>query len=159
MRNQCAREDPPMKSEPTNPSQLMLENQICFPLYSAANAMVRAYRPLLDALDITYLQYIVLMVLWQEPSLNVKELGQRLRLDSGTLTPLLKRLEGKGFVTRSRSDKDERVRIITITRAGKALQKKAADIPMQLACTIGLPAAKGRELKKLCQQLLDALDD
>ena len=148
-----------MKSEPTNPSQLLLENQICFPLYSAANAMVRAYRPLLDALDITYLQYIVLMVLWQEPSLNVKELGQRLRLDSGTLTPLLKRLENKGFVTRSRSDQDERVRIITITKGGKALQKKAADIPMQLACTIGLPAAKGRELKKLCQQLLDALDD
>ena len=159
MHNQFAREDPPMKPEPTNPAQLTLENQICFPLYSAANAMVRAYRPLLDALDITYLQYIVLMVLWQEPSLNVKELGQRLRLDSGTLTPLLKRLENKGFVTRSRSDQDERVRIITITRAGKALQKKAADIPMQLACTIGLPAAKGRELKKLCQQLLDALDD
>ena len=148
-----------MKPAAADSDQLLLENQICFPLYSAANAVVRAYRPLLDALDITYLQYIVLMVLWQETSLNVKQLGQRLNLDSGTLTPLLKRLEGKGLVTRSRSDQDERVRIITITREGMGLQKRAADIPLQLACTAGLSAAKGRELKKLCQQLLDALED
>ena len=148
-----------MKPTAANSDMLLLENQICFPLYSAANAVVRAYRPLLDALDITYLQYIVLMVLWQENSQNVKQLGQHLNLDSGTLTPLLKRLEGKGLVTRSRSDLDERVRIITITKEGMALQKRAADIPLQLACTAGLSVAKGRELKKLCQQLLDALED
>ena len=146
-----------MKANVSRSPQLLLENQICFPLYSAANAVVRAYRPFLDELGITYLQYIVLMVLWQESSLNVKELGQRLSLDSGTLTPLLKRLESKGFVERKRSDLDERVRIITITKQGMGLKKRARDIPQELACTIGLPAAQGRELKKLCEQLLEAL--
>ena len=148
-----------MKSDADKIPQLLFENQICFPLYSAANAVVRAYRPLLTELDITYLQYIVLMVLWQESSLNVKELGQRLNLDSGTLTPLLKRLESKGLVERMRSAQDERVRVITITKEGMGLKAKARDIPHKLACSIGLPAAKAKELKKLCQQLLEALDD
>jgi DNA-binding MarR family transcriptional regulator len=147
-----------MTSDAANPPQLLLENQVCFPLYSAANAVVRAYRPLLDELDITYLQYMVLMVLWRESSLNVKELGQSLRLDSGTLTPLLKRLESKGFVTRSRSEQDERVRIITITQQGMALKQKASDIPLKLSCALGLPAAKGKQLKKLCEELLEALE-
>ncbi len=146
-----------MKSDADNASQLF-DKQICFPLYSAANAVVRAYRPLLQELDITYLQYMVLMLLWEESKLNVKELGQRLRLDSGTLTPLLKRLERKGLVGRSRSQLDERVRIISITRRGLALKAKAREIPEKLACTIGLPKAKGREFKKLCEQLLAALD-
>ena len=148
-----------MKAQSTDLPQLLFENQICFPLYSAANAVVRAYRPLLDELDITYLQYIVLMVLWQERSLNVKALGERLSLDSGTLTPLLKRLESKGFVERKRSEQDERVRIITITKRGLGLKEKARGIPMQLASNIGLPAARANELKKLCEQLLEALDD
>lgn len=139
--------------------QLLFENQICFPLYSAANAVVRAYRPLLESLDLTYLQYMVLMLLWQERRLNVGELGDRLHLDSGTLTPLLKRLESKGFVTRSRSKEDERVRVIAITRKGMALQDRARDIPLELACTVGLPEARGRELKELCQQILDALEN
>jgi len=147
-----------MTSDAANPPQLLLENQVCFPLYSAANAVVRAYRPLLDELDITYLQYMVLMVLWRESSLSVKELGQSLRLDSGTLTPLLKRLESKGFVTRSRSEQDERVRIITITQQGMALKQKASDIPLKLSCALGLPAAKGKQLKKLCEELLEALE-
>ena len=147
-----------MKPDPVNPAQ-MFDNQICFPLYSAANAMVRAYRPLLKELDITYLQYMVLMLLWEESQLNVKELGQRLRLDSGTLTPLLKRLEQKGFVTRSRSDLDERVRIISITKAGRALKARARDIPEKLACTIGLSKSKGKEFKQMCEQLLAALDN
>ena len=131
--------------------QLLFDNQICFPLYSAANAVVRAYRPLLAELDITYLQYKVLMLLWQDSQLNVKELGERLRLDSGTLTPLLKCLEGKGLFARSRSQVDERVRIISITPKGLTLKDKARDIPTQLACTIGLPKAQGREFKKLCE--------
>jgi DNA-binding MarR family transcriptional regulator len=147
-----------MTSPSKDAPQLLIENQICFPLYSAANAVVRAYRPFLDELGITYLQYIVLMVLWQESSLNVKELGQRLRLDSGTLTPLLKRLEKKGLVERRRSDQDERLRIITITREGLRLKAKSVDIPQKLACTIGLSQAQGQELKKLCEQLLEALD-
>jgi len=147
-----------MKADNTNTPQLLFENQVCFPLYSAANALVRAYRPFLYELDITYLQYMVLMLLWQESRLNVKELGQRLRLDSGTLTPLLKRLESKGLVERKRSAEDERVRIITITKQGMSLRDKARDIPGKLACTIDLPTGQGRELKKLCEQLLEALD-
>ncbi len=147
-----------MASTSKSAPQLLFDKQICFPLYSAANAMVRAYRPLLAELDITYLQYMVLMLLWQEPQLNVKELGQRLRLDSGTLTPLLKRLEGKGLVARSRSQVDERVRIISITRQGLALKAKAEGIPAELACTIGLGRAKGKELKALCEQLLAAIE-
>ena len=148
-----------MSAESVDAPQLLFENQICFPLHSASNAVVRAYRPLLDELDLTYLQYIVLMVLWEDRSLNVKELGQRLDLDSGTLTPLLKRLDSKGLVERARSSEDERVRVITVTRKGLALKKKANDIPLKLACTIGMPAEQGRELKKLCEQLLAALSD
>ncbi len=148
-----------MKPDANIAPQLMFENQICFPLYSAANAVVRAYRPMLADLDITYLQYMVLMVLWQKHSLNVKELGEQLRLDSGTLTPLLKRLESKGFVERKRGAQDERMRIITITRKGLGLKKRAEDIPQRLACTIGLPAKQGRELKALCEQLLGSLEN
>ena len=147
-----------MTSASSNDPKLLFNNQICFPLYSAANAVVRAYRPLLKELDITYLQYMVLMLLWQESSLNVKALGERLRLDSGTLTPLLKRLESKGLVTRSRSQVDERVRIISITKQGLALKDKARDIPTKLACTIGLSKAQGKEFKALCEQLLAVLD-
>ena len=148
-----------MKPDSAEIPQLQFENQICFPLYSAANAVVRAYRPLLDELDITYLQYIVLMVLWEDNSLSVKELGERLRLDSGTLTPLLKRLEGKSLVERKRGEQDERVRIITLTDKGLRLREKARDIPLQLACTIGLAPDRAKELKQLCEQLLTALDD
>ena len=137
--------------------QLLLENQFCFPLYSAANAVVRAYRPLLEKLDLTYLQYMVLMVLWEESSLNVKELGERLALDSGTLTPLLKRLEAKGLVERRRSEEDERARIITLTRRGRALKAKAVDIPRELVCTAGLSPAQGLQLKQLCNELIEAL--
>ena len=147
-----------MASASKSAPQLLFENQVCFPLYSAANAVVRAYRPLLKELDLTYLQYMVLMLLWQESKLNVKELGDRLRLDSGTLTPLLKRLEGKGLVARSRSQLDERVRIISITRQGAALKKKAQDIPTRLACTIGLSKAQGKQFKTMCEQLLAAIE-
>lgn len=138
--------------------QLLLENQLCFPLYSASNAVVRAYRPLLDKLDITYLQYIVLMVLWEETSVSVKELGLRLRLDSGTLTPLLKRLEGKGLVDRTRCVDDERVRIITITAQGEALKTQAANIPQTLASASKLSRAHQLELKTLCEQVLESID-
>ena len=146
-----------MPSVSKNAPQLLLENQICFPLYSAANAVVRAYRPLLQELDITYLQYMVMMLLWQKHSLNVKELGQRLHLDSGTLTPLLKRLEIKGLVTRNRGKTDERVRIIKITTQGLALQQKAQDIPGKLANAVGLSKAQAKQLKALCEQLIPAM--
>lgn len=109
--------------------QLKLENQLCFPLYAAAKEVVRQYKPVLDELDLTYTQYITMMVLWEKESLNVKELGSMLYLDSGTLTPLLKKLEAKGYVTRSRCKEDERNLIISITEKGDALKKRAANIP------------------------------
>lgn len=147
-----------MKPEDASPPQLQIDNQVCFPLYSAANAVTRAYRPLLSKLDLTYLQYIVMMVLWQERRLNVKELGKRLRLDSGTLTPLLKRLESKELLERRRSDKDERVRIITISQKGMELRNQACDIPEQLSCKVALSVEQLLNLKQLCEQLLSSLD-
>ena len=95
--------------------KIKLENQICFPLYSAANAVVRSYRPLLEKLDLTYLQYLTMMVLWSHDGINVKALGQNLHLDSGTLTPMLKRLEAKGLLIRKRGISDERVREVFLT--------------------------------------------
>ena len=136
---------------------LVLDKQICFPLYSAANAVVRAYRPLLAAIDLTYPQYLVMLVLWQHPSLNVTELGQKLRLDSGTLTPLLKRLEAKDLVIRARSSEDERVRIISLTKQGRALKKKAQSVPERFSCEVNMPPEQALQLKSLCQQLLELL--
>ena len=109
--------------------QLKLENQLCFPLYAAAKEVVRKYKPLLDELDLTYTQYIAMMVLWESESMNVKELGSKLYLDSGTLTPLLKKLESKGYITRCRCKEDERNLIIRITEKGDSLKEKAAHIP------------------------------
>jgi DNA-binding MarR family transcriptional regulator len=136
---------------------LLFDNQVCFPLYSAANAMVRAYRPLLRELDLTYLQYMTLMLLWEQPQMTVKEFGARLDLDSGTLTPLLKRLEAKGLVTRERDKLDERIRVIKITAQGKALRRKAEGIPAQLACNIGLDKKEAVQIKQMCQRLLQSL--
>lgn len=114
--------------------QLKLENQLCFPLYAAAKEVVRKYKPYLDELDLTYTQYITMMALWEKESMNVKELGSMLYLDSGTLTPLLKKLEQKGYVTRCRCKEDERNLIISITEKGDALKEKAASIPSELTC-------------------------
>ena len=112
--------------------QLKLEKQLCFPLYAAAKEVVRKYKPYLDELDLTYTQYITMMVLWEKESLNVKELGSILYLDSGTLTPLLKKLEAKGYVSRQRCKEDERNLIICITEKGNALKEKAATIPSDM---------------------------
>ena len=112
--------------------QLKLENQLCFPLYAAAKEVVRKYKPLLDELDLTYTQYITMMVLWEKESMNVKELGSMLYLDSGTLTPLLKKLEAKGYISRLRCKEDERNLIISITEKGEALKEKAAKIPQEM---------------------------
>lgn len=139
-------------SQDTRPNPLALENQVCFSLYSAANAMVRAYRPLLEALDLTYSQYLAMLVLWQEPGISVKTLGEQLHLDSGTLTPLLKRLESKGLVTRGRSETDERVRVLQLTDAGRELQQQAQSIPMQMRCKLGGEPEEFIELKRLCDK-------
>ncbi|MCG7588348.1 MarR family winged helix-turn-helix transcriptional regulator [Photobacterium sp. OFAV2-7] len=137
---------------------IALENQVCFPLYSAANAVVRAYRPLLNALDLTYPQYLVMMVLWEHNGINVKELGAKLYLDSGTLTPLLKRLETKGLVVRTRGLEDERVRMISLSDEGVALKKKALGIPGEMACKVGGDIEELAQLKYLCEKLVKTLN-
>lgn len=134
---------------------LHLDNQVCFPLYSASNAVVRAYRPLLKELDLTYLQYIVLMVLWKEKEINVKTLGEKLYLDSGTLTPLLKRLAAKGLVNRARSETDERVRIITLTAEGEAMENQARSVPETLIKNVNMSHDEMMQLKALCNKVLN----
>lgn len=113
----------------SNFESLLIENQICFPLYVCAKEWIKVYTPYLDELGLTYTQFITMMVLWEQKSLTVKELGKSLFLDSGTLTPLLKKLEEKGFVTRRRSLEDERNLIVTITEQGEALKQRAIHIP------------------------------
>lgn len=137
---------------------LLLDDQLCFALYAAQRAMTRAYAPLLEPLGLTYPQYLVMMVLWEEDAATVKRLGDRLGLDSGTLTPLLKRLEQSDLVRRRRSEVDERVVHIDLTPAGKALRSKAKRIPYALACRAGfdVDSKKGRErIAALREELRD----
>ncbi|WP_144211138.1 MarR family winged helix-turn-helix transcriptional regulator [Shewanella donghaensis] len=136
---------------------LALENQVCFALYSATNAMVRAYRPLLEELSLTYPQYLVMMVLWKESGISVKTLGEKLHLDSGTLTPLLKRLEIKQLVIRDRSKEDERVRVLHLTPEGQALKHKASNIPELMRCKVGGNVDELRQLKLLSEKVLSHL--
>ncbi|MFA0163037.1 MarR family winged helix-turn-helix transcriptional regulator [Vibrio splendidus] len=136
---------------------LKLDNQVCFALYSASNAMSRAYQPLLKALDLTYLQYIVMMVLWEAKEINVKALGAKTHLDSGTLTPLLKRLEVKGYVLRTRSIEDERVRVITLTPSGVELKEQAQTVPIEMLCLSQMNEDELKSLKAQCEQLLGNL--
>lgn len=138
--------------------QILLENQVCFPLYSAANAVIRAYRPLLDKLDITYSQYLVLMVLWQQNGINVKDLGSKLHLDSGTLTPLLKRLEAKGMVERRRGVSDERVRELYLTEAGQALKQQAFCVPEEMLCQLDFDVEELVTLKTMCERIVAKLN-
>ena len=133
---------------------LRLDNQLCFPLYACAKEIVRRYKPYLDEIDLTYTQYIVMMVLWEEREINVKELGSRLYLDSGTLTPVLKRLEQKGLITRQRDDKDERVLIVSITKEGDELKDKAVEIPVKMAGCVSLEPQDAAELYGLLHKLL-----
>ncbi|MCR4788197.1 MAG: MarR family transcriptional regulator [Lachnospiraceae bacterium] len=113
--------------------QLLLKNQLCFPMYACGRKIVAAYTPYLKPLGLTYTQYVVFMVLWEKGSVNVGQLGSILHLDAGTLTPLLKTLEKEGYVTRVRSKEDERVTVVTITGKGNDLKKKCKDIPIELA--------------------------
>jgi len=128
---------------------LHLDDQLCFALYSASRALTRAYAPLLAPLGLTYPQYLVLLVLWERDGLPVNRLGERLALDSGTLTPLLKRLEHQGVVERRRGDDDERVVRIHLTAAGRALRGKARKVPMDLACRAGYDLASERSMRDL----------
>ena len=138
---------------------LKLENQICFPLYAAAREVVKLYRPYLEELDLTYTQYIAMMVFWEVKKINVKELGKRLFLDSGTLTPVLKSIEHKGYVKRARSSEDERVLIVEITEAGEALKKRATGIPAKVAEALGLSEAEAETLYNTLYKVLDAVNE
>jgi DNA-binding MarR family transcriptional regulator len=120
------------------PPHLQLANQLCFALYSATHAYVSAYKPLLDELGLTYPQYLVMLVLWEEDRQTVKALGEHLFLDSGTLTPLLKRLETAGLVLRSRDPADERLVRVSLTKAATALREMAKNVPMTMVCATGL---------------------
>ncbi|MCR5769243.1 MAG: MarR family transcriptional regulator [Lachnospiraceae bacterium] len=137
-----------------NYDSLKLENQLCFPLYACAKEVVRRYKPFLDKLDLTYTQYIAMMVLWEDKSLNVRELGERLYLDSGTLTPVLKKLETKGYITRERSDKDERNLIVTISKEGEELKKQAVCVPSQMSACVSLSPEEAMTLYGLLYKLL-----
>ncbi len=126
-----------MTDDPT-PPQLRLENQLCFAVYSAAHAFAQAYKQWLEPMGLTYPQYLVMLLLWEKDGRSVNELGQPLMLDSGTLTPLLKRMEKAGFVTRARDERDERVTRIVLTEDGRALRTKAESIPPALLCATNL---------------------
>lgn len=139
-------------------SPLKLENQLCFPLYAASREVIRLYRPFLDNLDLTYTQYIAMMVFWENKTMNVKELGQKLYLDSGTLTPVLKSLESKGYVTRERSKEDERVLVVTLTEKGEALKEQALSIPAGVGGCIRLDSNEAATLYKLLYKLLQNID-
>ena len=134
---------------------LKLSSQLCFPLYACSRETIKLYKPWLDEIGLTYTQYITMMVLWEHTSMTVKDLGQELYLDSGTLTPLLKKLEEKGLVTRRRSERDERNLIVTITEAGEALKDRALHIPYEMAKCITLPEDEIRELYRMLHTLLE----
>lgn len=136
---------------------LKLENQLCFPLYACSKEIIRQYRPYLTELDLTYTQYIAMMVFWEEKKINVKELGKKLYLDSGTLTPVLKSLESKDYVHRYRSTEDERVLLVEITQKGEALRKKALSVPKKTANCVKLNSQESIQLYQLLYKILDSL--
>ena len=140
--------------------QLKLENQVCFPLYACARRIVNLYNPLLKPLGLTYTQYIVFMVLWEAKSATVGEIGKRLFLDEGTLTPLLKKMADKGYVTRERLKEDERVTKVTITKAGEDMKEECKDIPGEVAkCIYSLDEKESLELYGLLYKLLENKKD
>jgi DNA-binding MarR family transcriptional regulator len=136
---------------------MSLDRQLCFALYSASRAMTAAYRPILTELNLTYPQYLVLLVLWEEGRITVGGLGERLQLDSGTLSPLLKRLEANGVVRRERSSDDERLVEVTLTPAGRRLERKAQCIPEQLFSATGMSERQAADLRDAVRHLTDAL--
>ena len=139
-----------------NYEALKLENQLCFPLYAASRDVIKQYKPMLDKLELTYTQYSVMIVLWERQQITTKEMGRILHLDSGTLTPLLKKMEGKGLVSRKRSEFDERNLTVTITDKGLNLRDEAIEIPNQIAQCNVLDEAETETLYKLLYKIMDA---
>ena len=133
---------------------LKLSNQLCFPLYACSKEIIRKYKPYLDDIDLTYTQYIAMMVLWEKKTVNVKLLGECLYLDSGTLTPVLKKLESKGYITRERSSEDERNLVVSITPEGEKLKDKALSIPTSMGACVKLTAEEYQVLYKLLYKII-----
>lgn len=133
---------------------LKIENQICFPLYACSREIIKQYKPFLDEIDLTYTQYIAMMVLWEKKTMNVKAMGEILYLDSGTLTPVLKKLEGKGLVTRQRSTADERNLVVTITDAGEALKERAVTVPAAIARCSNIEPEEAAMLYRILYKML-----
>jgi len=133
---------------------LTLKNQLCFPIYLCAKEITRKYAPLLDEINLTYTQYIVMMYFWEKEKSNVKELGKALLLDSSTLTPLLKKLENKGFITRVRSTVDERNLDIKVTKKGMELRDKALDIPNKMGKCVALTESEAKTLYEIMYKIL-----
>ena len=140
-----------------NYNSLKLENQLCFPLYVCSKEIIRRYTPFLEPLGLTYTQYIAMIVLWEEGEINVKEMGRKLFLDSGTLTPLLKKLETKGYIKREPSKNDGRSLIISITDEGEALKEQAVNIPEMVCGCINLPPEKSAALNEILNELLGCI--
>ena len=139
-----------------NYDALKLENQLCFPLYAASRDVIKQYKPLLDKLDLTYTQYVVMMVLWERKQITTKEMGKMLHLDSGTLTPLLKKMEAKGLVTRKRSEFDERNLTVTITDKGMQLRDEALEIPAEMVKCSALNEEESAMLYQLLYKIMDS---
>lgn len=136
---------------------LKLDNQLCFPLYAVSKEIVRKYKPFLDEVDLTYTQYIVMMVVWEDEQVSVKEMGKKLFLDSGTLTPVLKTLEKKGLIERTRSKEDERNLIVTLTPSGKALKDEAVDIPAKMGGCLNISPEDAKELHIILHRIMETL--
>ena len=133
---------------------LKLKNQICFPLYACSKEIIRRYKPFLDKVDLTYTQYITMMALWENERMNVRELGNCLFLHSGTLTPVLKKLEGKGYIKRSRSKEDERNLIVTVTEKGWELREEMLSIPSSMSSCVDLQPQEAADLYRLLYKVL-----
>ena len=135
---------------------LKLKSQLCFPLYACSKEIIRRYKPFLDRFDLTYTQYITMMALWENESMNVRELGLQLFLDSGTLTPVLKKLESKGYLERKRSREDERNLIVSVTEKGWNLREEALSIPDSMSSCVNLEPEEAAELYRLLYKVLGA---
>jgi len=133
---------------------LKIENQLCFPLYAASKEIIRKYKPFLDRVDLTYTQYLVMLILWEEDSINVKALGEKIFLDSGTLTPLLKKLESKNYINKVKLEKDSRNVIISLTKEGKELKNKCTSIPGEMGKCINLNREEAKTLYTLLYKVL-----
>ena len=140
----------------TTDELLLLDSQICFPLYAASREVNKQYHPFLTELNLTYTQYLVMLVLWEKTPLSEKEMGIRLHLDSGTLTPVLKSLEAKGFIVRSRSREDERVVCVVLTEEGAAIKEKAAHIPEAIRAAVPLSDEEAAVLRSLLRKILES---